>query len=551
MANLSSLMPPGARGYLAGEEQAQEAGSRNLAQLTAATQIRGQLEKLQQEQAWKADIANLGPNPTDEQLSAVARKHGGANAVMQDLTRRSGQENSKQLALSRLAQTAALHQQDYELKLRNATTAEQTAAVNAWDKQVKAYLSNEASKYNIGGQGIPGLVMPSAAPPQAAPSPMSGYSPQEQQAIELVRSGQAISARPTAAGAEVVRGQPSPMSAPQPVVAPPTDQNVPSVVPTTPATMSNAGNMGLEGRFPPVGQAPTQAPLPAPLSPSTPMPPKPLTLADAPAGLTPRKAQEWLLKQSGSSGSVASINPDNANLHGQDYIKTLPLDLQNNVKAITEYRVPFNQLASLRTGERRALMAHVEQADPTFDANKYPIRQAVMKDFTSGKTAGNITSNNMAIAHLGTFYELGQAIQNQDVRVFNAVKNRLASELGKPELNNMAMSSQAVGEELMRVFRQVNASESEAKMFMEKLSTSNSPAQIKGAVATAIDLMKGRLDSLNDQWKRGMDKSTDFPNIVSPKSQDVLKRIGMGGKLGGASNAPNGNGVDTSNPLLR
>lgn len=51
--------------------------------------------------------------------------------------------------------------------------------------------------------------------PQAAPTPIPGYSPQEQQAINLVQSGQATSARPTAAGAEIVRpiGQPIPTSA--------------------------------------------------------------------------------------------------------------------------------------------------------------------------------------------------------------------------------------------------------------------------------------------------------------------------------------------------
>ena len=63
MANLSSLMPPGARGYLAGEEQAKQAGTRNLANISQATQIRGALEKLQENQALKQALADAGGDP--------------------------------------------------------------------------------------------------------------------------------------------------------------------------------------------------------------------------------------------------------------------------------------------------------------------------------------------------------------------------------------------------------------------------------------------------------------------------------------------------------
>jgi hypothetical protein len=233
-------------------------------------------------------------------------------------------------------------------------------------------------------------------------------------------------------------------------------------------------------------------------------------------------------------GAIDAIPPEHSHLTGQAYLDTLPIGAQNKIKAVVEGRVPLTSF-SVRNNQRDAIIQQATQYDPSFTAALAPARAANYKNFTSGVEARNITSNNMAISHLGTFYDLGQAIDNGDVKLFNTIKNRLATELGKPEVNNMAMSTQAVGEELMRVFRQVNASESEAKMFMDKLSTSSSTAQIKGAASTAVELMKGRLDALNDQWRRGSGTEQDFPNIVSPKSQAVLQRMGIGGALGGGS----------------
>ena len=143
----------------------------------------------------------------------------------------------------------------------------------------------------------------------------------------------------------------------------------------------------------------------------------------------------------------------------------------------------------------------------------------------SGQTSKNITSLNMAIYHTGTFVDLANALQNGDVRLFNKAKNELANQFGDPGLNNLKMSSQAVGEELMRVFRQVNASESEAKMFMERLGDSSSPEQIKGAAGTTVSLLKGRLDSLDEQWKRAMGPDKTFPDLLSPRTKAIFDRL--------------------------
>ncbi len=240
----------------------------------------------------------------------------------------------------------------------------------------------------------------------------------------------------------------------------------------------------------------------------------------------PRAIQDRWKQQNAQGVGVDVVPPALKDVHGDEYIAKLPVGLQSVVKSIKDYQLPIDKIASLRNNQRMALTQHVMQADPNFDFKEYPARQKVVNDFMSGPTSKNITSLNMSIYHLGTFLDLAAALKNGDVRAFNGIKNQLANQMGDPALNNVQMSSQAVGQELMRVFRQVNASESEAKAFEARLGTSGSPAQIEGAAATAVSLLKGRLDSINNQWKRGMKTEKDFPGLLDPAAQKMVERMG-------------------------
>lgn len=82
-------LPPGARGYLAAEQQAQESGTRNLANIGQITNIQGALQKLQQEQQMRAELAAAD---TDEKRAEVALRYGGPAAIMSHLDRKEGRE---------------------------------------------------------------------------------------------------------------------------------------------------------------------------------------------------------------------------------------------------------------------------------------------------------------------------------------------------------------------------------------------------------------------------------------------------------------------------
>jgi hypothetical protein len=229
-----------------------------------------------------------------------------------------------------------------------------------------------------------------------------------------------------------------------------------------------------------------------------------------------------------TTGAGRSYIPaEHVDLHGDAYLATLPPGVRSSVKAVAEGRAPLSSL-SIRGGEREAMIQRASQYDPTFDASIAPARAATRKDFTSGVAARNVTAINTAIGHIGTLDELGDALKNRDPQLVNRVVNTISSQLGRPEVNNFDIARGAVGDELMRVFRQVGASKEESDSWKAKFDSANSPEKLKGAVKTAAELLQSRIEALDDQWKRGMGTDKGYPDLLSPKSQGVMAKVSKG-----------------------
>lgn len=207
-------------------------------------------------------------------------------------------------------------------------------------------------------------------------------------------------------------------------------------------------------------------------------------------------------------------------LSGDEFLKSLPPGQGNLIKGIAEGRIPLTNF-STKGGHREQLSQMAMQYDPTFNTQ----RSAVLRDFTAGKSAANVTAINTAIGHLDSLDALGTALKNNNSQDINRLVNNISSRLGKPEVNNYDLARGAVGDELMRVFRQVGASQQEADAWKARFDSANSPDKIKGSVKTAGELLRSRINAIDDQYKRGMGTEQGFPNLLSPKSAEVMARI--------------------------
>ena len=207
---------------------------------------------------------------------------------------------------------------------------------------------------------------------------------------------------------------------------------------------------------------------------------------------------------------------------GEEYLASLPPDKQEIVKGLVNYTIDPKSL-STRTGGRESAIAAAKLVDPNFNNMKYGIRYGVVQEFTKGKTADNIVALDQAINHMGTLGELAKALNNGDITPVNYITTLAKSLFGQNAPTDAALASQAVGEELMRVFRQVGASEREAADWEAKMKAGiKSPQQMVGAITTASELLNGRIKALNNKWNNGMEVKTGYPNMLSDEARAVL-----------------------------
>lgn len=467
-------LPPGLAGFEMARQAQQQQSQNQLGQLSGLMQIQGVLSKQQLGQQFRGALANA---KTPEEQALVAAQFGGPEGILKHTDRLAQIAATREASMARLSQAAQQYNSTFLLRWNSAANADQRLALDREKESFKRGIQAEASRlagakanYDFGFTPTP-----QAPPtPPAVPDIMSGRPPAEQAAIQSV-----IAAGDTPAMADVGNYQPpqaSPASPAAPAQAP--------VAPPIPAAAIVA----------------PAAPSPVPAAPV--MPP---AIVNA-----PKKIQDqWLLAQSkpGASGTASDTVVD----------------------AIISGRMQMPTGFALRSPYWQDVIERVSAKDPKFDATRYAARAAARRTFSSGPEARNVTALNTVIGHLGTLDEAATALDNGDVRVFNAVANRLATELGDPRVQNFDTAKQAVAEETMRVFRQVGASESEARQWGERINSSGSPKQLRGVISTLGNLLDSRVQAIAQQYERTVNEVQN-PARLDPSNLRTLDRLRQGGQ---------------------
>jgi hypothetical protein len=215
------------------------------------------------------------------------------------------------------------------------------------------------------------------------------------------------------------------------------------------------------------------------------------------------------------------------NLNGDDFLKQLPIPMASMVKAMVEGRQAPPSSFALKSPQWIAMLQAANKYDPGFDQTIWTARAQTRKSFSpGGKDMANLNSMNTLIGHLGTLKGAAESLNNGDIQGINSFVNGVQNYLGDPRVNNFNTAKNAVGNELMRTFIGVGAgSEKEIRSWKDSFDTSNSPAQLKGAIQTAADLLESRLQTQNHAYEQGMGKQADVLQMVYPKSRAALDAI--------------------------
>jgi hypothetical protein len=211
---------------------------------------------------------------------------------------------------------------------------------------------------------------------------------------------------------------------------------------------------------------------------------------------------------------------------GEEYLATLPGgpkgSLAQQVRALAEGRRAFPTGSALRSPVVQQLVAAASQYDPTLDAANSVTRVATRKDFTSGKSAQNITAINTALGHFGSLWKAAQGLENRSIPAWNAVANAAESATGDPRVNKFNLARNAVVNELERVFRGTGGSEADIAQWRSTINSSMSPDQLRESLAQGVDLLNSRLEALGAQYNQGMNRSDEPITLLNNHARDVF-----------------------------
>jgi hypothetical protein len=210
---------------------------------------------------------------------------------------------------------------------------------------------------------------------------------------------------------------------------------------------------------------------------------------------------------------------------GGEFLSTLPKNIADQVKALSEGRMAFPSGFALKSPYWQQMLTAVSQYDPSFDAVNFNARAKTRNDFTSGKGAQNIKSLNTAIGHLGTLAGQIEGTASHSLTTVNHLQNRAAQMTGSAGPTQFKQTAGALASELTQVFRGSGGAEADVKRYLEELDVDASKEQKTAAVKNIVDLLHSRLEAIGDQYNQGMGTTKDPLTLLNPKAQAVLAKI--------------------------
>ncbi len=245
-----------------------------------------------------------------------------------------------------------------------------------------------------------------------------------------------------------------------------------------------------------------------------------------------------------ASSSPSAMSPQSAassGVSGDDFLKTLPAGAQSIVKDYASGKLSVSPMMA-RTPQGIALLGAITQYDPSFDAINYNARAQTRKDFTSGKAAQSATALNTVLGHLDTLSGAADNLNNFGgvATPLNKVVNPIENAFGDPRYRQFDNTRKAVADELTRVWRGTGGSEGDIKTWTDTLNNAGSPEQLHGVIKNIGDLLQSRMDSLSEQYRKGMGTAADGLQLLTPKSQAILDRLEQkaGGSSGSSASQP-------------
>lgn len=150
--------------------------------------------------------------------------------------------------------------------------------------------------------------------------------------------------------------------------------------------------------------------------------------------------------------------------------------------------------------------------------------------FDTGPQGNTVRSLNVAVDHLDTFKDLGEALNTGNVKDINRFKKLLATRYNNPNIASFEVAKSIVSTEVAKaVVGSANLALADREELANTVNAANSWEELQGAITTAQKLMAGQLEGLQTQYESSLDKNTlkrnPFDSYLNERTKEVLRNI--------------------------
>lgn len=231
------------------------------------------------------------------------------------------------------------------------------------------------------------------------------------------------------------------------------------------------------------------------------------------------------------------VSPGDPNATGPEFLKTLPTARGRMVKAIADGDMAMPPAIGRNAAQSALLLQQVLQYDPTASALNLQTRQATRKDYTSGKSAGNIKALNTLAGHLEELDQSIDGLHNTNFGWFNAPAQAVSQAGGNTDtLRAVARFNgwiAPVASEMTTVLRGSNGAEGDIKNWVAQLKSAKSPVALHQTVQDMVRAAQSRLGALEDSYNNGMAKVDEPLPFLRPSTKDIFGRLAGNSSPGG------------------
>ncbi len=244
------------------------------------------------------------------------------------------------------------------------------------------------------------------------------------------------------------------------------------------------------------------------------------------------------ISQSAQMGASGAVDPASQSQVLAQISKTYGPMTATAIKGLADYSInpaDWSSRATTKGGMSKSeAVALAKMVDPTYDDSQYTVRAAMKKNLTSGSYSQTITSANTLIQHLAKMKADMAALGNTGAfgSVLNPLKNLEMGVLGSGKLTAVQTDINAVASEASKVYKGVgSASEQEISDWKKTMNVNMSPDQQEKAIQSIVDLMAGKLTTLNDNYQGVMGSPLGtFAGgfqILTDRNAQTLKDMGI------------------------